>query len=291
MKREKANLINKGNYLLEEIENLETPVGIRYERLLAPREGSYRFSKTALLCLRGASKVKVRTKSTNVGRSIDSRQFTWVPGNMSFLLETDSAIQDLLIILISDEYFDSMIQDNGLTASDRALLQTDFLTMNRTKWLDDILDRYFFERILNRYSPPGCTFFLEKQIINETARIIFREKMTSWSTKSEEAQIGFDAALHYIDVNLFEKLDLEKIANVAKLSESSLLRYFKKALGTTPYAYIKDRRLEEAYTLLQRSQHSVSDIAMLVGYEDFSAFSKAFRSKFRKKPSEILTAP
>lgn len=173
-----------------------------------------------------------------------------------------------------------------MSAADRLSLEKAPILFKRTKWLDDILDRYFFERVLNRNSPPGCTFFLEKQILNEVARIVFREKLRTWNSKEDE-KAGFEGAIRFIETNLFSKIDLEQIANSAKLSESTLLRSFKKEVSKTPYEYIKERRLDEALVLLRAGEHAVGDVAMLVGYEDMAAFSRAFRAKFGKAPSAV----
>ncbi|MBY0384953.1 helix-turn-helix transcriptional regulator, partial [bacterium] len=53
----------------------------------------------------------------------------------------------------------------------------------------------------------------------------------------------------------------------------------------TPYVYIKNRRLEESLRLLKSGQHTVADVALLVGYESFGAFSEAFKEKYGSSPS------
>ena len=183
-----------------------------------------------------------------------------------------------------------MIEDNGLKTRDRECFEKKVLLLKKTKWIDDIIDRYFFERVLNRLSPPGCTFFLEKQILNELARIVFRDKLRQiWDHGGPETGISdvVDLAIRFIEANLFEKLSLEQIAAVAKISDSTLLRLFKKLVGHTPYKYIKIRRLDEAAILLKKGDLSVGDVAVLIGYEDFSAFAKAFRTHFGQPPSSF----
>ena len=48
-----------------------------------------------------------------------------------------------------------------------------------------------------------------------------------------------------------------------------------------------DRSGSYSVTLTVTDDDSFSDIAILVGYEDFSAFTKAFREKFGKPPSKV----
>jgi transcriptional regulator GlxA family with amidase domain len=94
-------------------------------------------------------------------------------------------------------------------------------------------------------------------------------------------------AIRFIEANLFEELKLEDIAKRSGASVSTLLRRFKEEVHTTPYTYIKNRRLEEAHRLLANSDHAVSDVAILVGYENFGAFSEAFKEKFGHAPSKL----
>ncbi len=48
-------------------------------------------------------------------------------------------------------------------------------------------------------------------------------------------------------------------------------------LGTTIRQYVILRRIEAARLLLSEGSHSISEIGDIVGYQDHSAFSRAFR--------------
>jgi AraC-like DNA-binding protein len=94
-------------------------------------------------------------------------------------------------------------------------------------------------------------------------------------------------ALIFLESHLFENLPLDVIAKRTHSSTSSLNRAFKRDLGTTLKAYVRMRRLDEAMHLLKSGNHSVSEISMLVGYENLGAFSSAFRLQFGMPPSEV----
>ena len=70
-------------------------------------------------------------------------------------------------------------------------------------------------------------------------------------------------------------------------SPSTLLRHFRGDTGTSPHAYVKARRLEEARRLLEADGTPVGDVATLVGYENFAAFSTAFKRRFGAPPSSF----
>ncbi len=93
-------------------------------------------------------------------------------------------------------------------------------------------------------------------------------------------------AVSVIEAHLFEHLSLSKISKKIGSSQSTLIRSFKKYHNQTPYSYIKNRRLEEAQKLLRTGRYAVGEVALLVGYTNFGAFTDAFSSKYGQTPSE-----
>ena len=89
----------------------------------------------------------------------------------------------------------------------------------------------------------------------------------------------------YIDA-LFERdITLPDIAKVAGLSRTHFLRSFSRCFGQTPYQALRQRRLERAGELLKSRSTSVTDVALAVGYNNFSAFARAFRAYYGVSPS------
>lgn len=70
---------------------------------------------------------------------------------------------------------------------------------------------------------------------------------------------------------------LPKLAQQLGISETRLKSGFKAINGTTVMQYCINKRIEAAKLLLKENRHSVSEIGSIVGYEDHSAFSRAFR--------------
>jgi len=80
---------------------------------------------------------------------------------------------------------------------------------------------------------------------------------------------------------------LDAIAEASALSKFHLLRLFKAAFGCTPSAYWRARRLDRGRRLLRATPMSVSEIAQALGYENASAFIRAFRRHFGTTPQAI----
>lgn len=66
------------------------------------------------------------------------------------------------------------------------------------------------------------------------------------------------------------------------VSKDWLSRHFKRAVDTSPAAYVRNCRLETANRLLQRAQLPVWRVAEIVGYASPQAFSVAFQNWKRR---------
>ncbi|MBK9103808.1 MAG: response regulator [Saprospiraceae bacterium] len=86
-------------------------------------------------------------------------------------------------------------------------------------------------------------------------------------------------------------LSVSSLAYEFAMSESTLLRQLKRLTGLTPLQNIQEVRLNEARRLLEnRTYNSVAQVASKVGYEDASSFTRVFKQRFGKRPSELMEA-
>src|SRR5690349_6482285 len=80
-------------------------------------------------------------------------------------------------------------------------------------------------------------------------------------------------------------IDLESLSNVSCMSIPQLVRNFKAMYNMPPHKYLACLRIERAADFLKNTDWFVNDIASKCGFEDASAFSRAFRLKFGVEPS------
>ncbi len=103
--------------------------------------------------------------------------------------------------------------------------------------------------------------------------------------------INYQKSIHnvinYIDANLSEKPELDKLAKIANLSKFHFHRIMKAWLDEPLGSYINRIRLETAIKLLRYSAHPINDIAYRVGYHTPSAFTKAVKKMFGVSPTYI----
>jgi AraC-like DNA-binding protein len=81
-----------------------------------------------------------------------------------------------------------------------------------------------------------------------------------------------------------EKLDLDTISSASCLSMPQLIRQFKSVFHCTPHQYLLRLRLQHAAGLLATSDEQVNSITWQSGFEDTSAFCRAFKTMYGVSP-------
>jgi AraC family transcriptional regulator len=89
--------------------------------------------------------------------------------------------------------------------------------------------------------------------------------------------------------SFMDKPDLSLISNTACLSIPQLIRQFKAVFRATPHQYLTRIRLAHAATLLQHTSTPVHEITWSCGFENTSAFCRAFRAEYGVPPIRFRT--
>lgn len=82
---------------------------------------------------------------------------------------------------------------------------------------------------------------------------------------------------NYIFANINEKISLESIANHLNYSTAHLCRHFKQITGKTLIEQVQEIKIEEAETLLEITDLSLSEITTRLGFSSQSYFQKIFK--------------
>jgi len=96
----------------------------------------------------------------------------------------------------------------------------------------------------------------------------------------------------YIRENIAsDLLSVSIMAGEFAMSESTLLRQLKGLTGLSPRQYLQEVRLNEARRLLENGAYrSIAQVAEVVGYREYRSFSRIFKKRFGKLPSELQVA-
>lgn len=97
------------------------------------------------------------------------------------------------------------------------------------------------------------------------------------STKQHEYIEKLLATCDYINQHFQEDLSLEQVAKIAGFSKFHFSRLFKEFTNITFHAYLNQRRIMHAETLLLDANMSVLEVAMGSGFTSISTFNRIFK--------------
>jgi len=146
-------------------------------------------------------------------------------------------------------------------------------------------------------------FFLDKQgyssnLVDEHLVVILQYLISTYRTESKrvmdvnavkattrtEIYKSLGIAKNFMHSCFAGKLDLQAISNEACLSVPQLVRQFKIVFGATPHQYLTRIRLEYAAGLLKQTNTPVHEITWQCGFENMSAFCRAFKAAYHVQP-------
>jgi AraC-like DNA-binding protein len=113
----------------------------------------------------------------------------------------------------------------------------------------------------------------------------YEEKLSENPQKQAFVKKMNEAVMEHIAEANF---DVEALAGKLKMSPNQLFRKVKALMDTTPYNVIIQIRMTHAAVLIKEGAHNISEIAFMVGYQELSNFSRAFKKYFNVSPREYL---
>ena len=127
-----------------------------------------------------------------------------------------------------------------------------------------------------------------KEVLNRRSDSRLRSLGRDYAkTLSPEEEVdAVERIRQYIDMHIQEDLSVEKLSQLAYMSQNHLTRTFKKKYGMTVIDYMIEHRLALAENLLKETNKTVTMIADEVGYFDYVYFSKLFKKRFGVTPRE-----
>lgn len=102
--------------------------------------------------------------------------------------------------------------------------------------------------------------------------------MNSWN-------VGIANAIAYIEENLMDDIDINKVADKAYVSSFYFQKIFNVLCGFTVSEYIRNRRLTLAAQEICSTDIKVIDVAMKYGYDSPDSFARAFAKFHGINPS------
>lgn len=94
-------------------------------------------------------------------------------------------------------------------------------------------------------------------------------------------------ALEYIHSHLCVEMNLLSIARASETSPFHLSRSFRSAVGCSIWQYVARERIRVAVGLMRDAALSLTQIAMMAGFESYSSFAATFKASRGASPSQF----
>ncbi|HHV08875.1 MAG TPA: helix-turn-helix transcriptional regulator [Clostridiales bacterium] len=95
-------------------------------------------------------------------------------------------------------------------------------------------------------------------------------------------------ALEFIHNNKFKFLYAKDVAEAISVNRSYLSKRFREEVGETLTDYIHKTKLEFAIQLMRSNVYHFNEIAELLGYQNYSYFSRVFKKYYALSPVEYI---
>lgn len=89
----------------------------------------------------------------------------------------------------------------------------------------------------------------------------------------------------HIDRNITEKVNVDELASLVKLSKSYFSKAFRNSFGLSPYNYVLARRIEIAMEMMLEVGMPLCQVALDTGWADQAHLSRVFRRMTGTTPS------
>ncbi len=103
--------------------------------------------------------------------------------------------------------------------------------------------------------------------------------------------VKLNEIIEYIEQHLEEKIDNKELAKMLGTNEYTFQRVFSIICNVSIAEYIRNRRLSNAGQELFLNNKKVIDMAIKYGYNNATAFSRAFEKFHGIKPSDVKKKP
>ena len=186
------------------------------------------------------------------------------------------------VVVVFDELFLKAFQERHKSPASKFTSPEAFLLLKKHELIPN-----FIHSLMPYYDESGK--------IDKTFADVKREELLLILLKTNPAlkDVLFDFGIpEKIDIEAFMNRNYKFNVSIARFayltgrSLSAFKRDFKSTFNDTPNHWLVQRRLKEAYFLINKKNRKPSEIYLELGFEDLSHFSFAFKKYFGHAPTE-----
>ncbi|MDQ0256735.1 two-component system response regulator YesN [Evansella vedderi] len=128
---------------------------------------------------------------------------------------------------------------------------------------------------------------MEAQTIEQLQEYVYRfllKLIQSKETRKKTEKQCIWKAIQYVENNVDQKITLEGVSQHLYLNPSYFSRLFKKETGESFIEYVNRFKMDKAIQHLTKSNATIEDIAVKLGYDSTSYFIKIFKKYYHMTP-------
>lgn len=128
-------------------------------------------------------------------------------------------------------------------------------------------------------SPEEMALEMFRELYKETAHIVALSTQVKAKKRTTQMETikRLTVAKEYIHDNLMDPICLDDISRVSALSKHHIYDSFKRVYGRTPHQYVNYLKIHKSKAYLQNGKYTVNEVSDLMGFSDYSVFSKLFK--------------
>ncbi|MGQ0506433.1 MAG: helix-turn-helix domain-containing protein [Myxococcaceae bacterium] len=275
---------------LPAIRDVSGPLGIEIEAALESTTREWAGARPAFVLPLYSTVLSMESDDPWVPRVLDASHWLLMPLGVSVRWRCHSPVGTMLLLTPNPQLIRTVAETYAKEVELAGLQQSlkTVLAAPRTNWVNEVAQRYAFERSVCKKRNNAATAFLETELLKEWYFVRREHELRRPRTSHlRQHRDSIQKAQAWIDAHLHQRVTVSQIARAAHLSTRALSRAFDQQLGMGPATYLRARRLEDALLLLRGERYDVSEVAAQVGYGNLSAFSAAFHQRFGAPPSSF----
>ena len=194
-----------------------------------------------------------------------------VPGDSQYSLPDDSECWDVLYLEFSSECLPLLYHIHQSCGP--------AFHLEASSTLPEQMKQLYADAISNQ---------LASVFDNSKAAYAFLLDLADYALEHPALSSRVTLAKNYLDSNYYNTdLNLDEVADAVGLSKYHLCREFNHLYGISPGKYLANLRLQKSCALLLQShQHTIAEIASMVGFSNDNYFCKVFRKAFGTTPTQ-----
>lgn len=248
----------------------------------APFDGLFEARDPLIMLFRDGAAGTDRRAGRGRNYAVPAGSLRIVPGGskLELTLETTSTTVHLYVRRqVMDEVADDMVDGDprllelqpGVALADRPLTslveaaEAAMLARYEQSLYTDCLARSVAARLIQSH----CQGKLKRFVANASGRPVSREVF---------------AAIDYMENHIDENVCLADLARACNRSPSHLSRLFGLQVGMPPHRYLMDMRITRARQMLEKTNISIAEIAVMCGFTHQEHLTRLFRRQYEATP-------